>query len=117
MKFMKEKLPGIIFCVVIAALATFLGTVHIGSFSLEIVGAPVFAIITGMLITLIVPYFSVNKRVKSGIMFSSKKILQFAVIILGFSLNLGTIVKVGGKSLPIIVSTILTSLLVAMFLM
>lgn len=34
---------------------------------------------------------------RDGIKFTSKKILQWAVIILGFSLNLGTIAKMGGK--------------------
>lgn len=46
-----------------------------------------------------------------------KKILQWAVIILGFSLNLGTIASVGGKSLPVIVSTISTSLITAFAVM
>lgn len=46
-----------------------------------------------------------------------KKILQWAVIILGFSLNLGTIAKVSGQSLPVIVSTISISLIVAFILM
>ena len=46
-----------------------------------------------------------------------KKILQWAVIILGFSLNLGTIAKMGGQSLPVIISTISTSLIVAFIMM
>ena len=50
---------------------------------------------------------------KEGVKFTSKKILQWAVIILGFSLNLGTIAKVGTQSLPVIVCTIATSLIVA----
>ena len=49
----------------------------------------------------------------SGIAFTSKKILQYAVILLGFGLNLATIGKVGLTSLPIILSTIATSLIVA----
>lgn len=46
-----------------------------------------------------------------------KKILQWAVIILGFSLNLGTIASVGSKSLPVIISTISTSLITAFAVM
>lgn len=113
MNFIKKNGFGIIVCAIIAALATFLGKQSIGSFSLEIIGAPVFAILIGMLITLCVPTFSSKDNLKDGIKFTSKKILQWAVIILGFSLNLGTIAKVGSQSLPVIVCTIATSLIVA----
>lgn len=117
MKQLKRNLPGIAVCALIAAAATLLAEIQIGSFSFEVIGAPVFAIIIGMVITLIVPKFSVSNMMKSGITFTSKKILQWAVIILGFSLNLGTIAKVGAQSLPVIISTILISLVVAMILM
>lgn len=117
MIFIKEKCPGMLLCILVAAIATILGGLKIGSFSLEVVGAPVFAIVIGMIITLIVPSLAGNKLFVGGIKFTSKKILQWAVIILGFSLNLGTIVAVGGKSLPVIVSTIATSLIVAFLMM
>ena len=70
-----------------------------------------------MIITLICPKLAANETLKDGIKFTSKKILQWAVIILGFSLNLGTIAAVGAKSLPVIVCTITTSLLVGMLMM
>ncbi len=113
----KEMIPGILLCVVIAAAATFLSGLQIGSFSLEVVGAPVFAILIGMVITLIVPSLAGKDAMKDGIKFTSKKILQWAVIILGFSLNLGTIASVGSKSLPVIVSTISISLIVSYLMM
>ena len=117
MEFIKKKAPGIVLCAIIAGLSTVLAKLSIGSFSLEVVGAPVFAILIGMIVTLVVPKLSTNENMKQGITFTSKKILQWAVIILGFSLNLGTIAKVGAQSLPVIISTILVSLLVAMLLM
>lgn len=52
----------------------------------------------------------------SGIKWTSKIILQSAVVILGFGMNLGVIIKIGGESLPIIITTITTSLLIAYFL-
>lgn len=116
MIFFKTNGLGILLCIGIAALATFLGSLSIGSFSFEIIGAPVFAILIGMIITLLMPSLAVKDSTKSGIKFTSKKILQWAVIILGFSLNLGTIAKVGTQSLPVIICTISTSLIVA-FLM
>ncbi|MBQ0005286.1 MAG: YeiH family putative sulfate export transporter [Clostridiales bacterium] len=117
MDFIKEKGPGIVVCIAIAAVATILTGFSIGSFSLEIVGAPVFAILMGMIVTMVAPSFASSDSMKHGVKFTSKKILQWAVIILGFSLNLSTIVKVGGQSLPVIVSTICTSLVVAYVMM
>ncbi len=117
MNWIKKNSLGIFLCIAIAALSSFLATLNIGSFSLEIIGAPVFAILAGMIISLAVPSLSGKESLKDGIKFTSKKILQWAVIILGFSLNLSTILKVGGKSLPVIISTISISLITAFVLM
>lgn len=117
MSFIKKNGYGIITCVVIAAIATILAGLELGGFSFEIIGAPVFAILIGMIITLIRPDFASSDSLSSGVKFTSKKILQWAVIILGFYLNLGTIVSVGAKCLPVIVATISTSLIVAFVMM
>lgn len=114
---MKDKVLGILLCGVTASIATCFTKLQIGKFSLEIIGAPVFAILMGMLITLCKPTLADTPRLKNGIKFSSKKILQWAVIILGFSMNLGTIAKMGSQSLPVILSTISTSLIVAFLMM
>lgn len=116
MKFIKQNGCGIILCAVIAAAATLLSGLNIGGFSLNLIGAPVIAIVAGMIISLAAPKFPRHELVAGGVKFSSKKILQWAVIILGFSLNLGTIAQVGGKSLPVIIATIATSLIVSFFL-
>lgn len=116
MNFVKEKGLGILLCLAIAAASMLLSGLSIGDFSLEIVGAPVFAILIGMVLTLIFPKLAGHQRMSAGIKFTSKKILQWAVVILGFSLNLSTIVKVGTQSLPVILSTITISLVVAYFL-
>lgn len=117
MKLTKKTIPGILFCALIAAVSTFLGKLKLGNISLEVIGAPVFAIIIGMIITLINVSLATSDTFQSGIKFTSKKILQWAVIILGFSLNLGTIAKVGSQSLPVIVCTIATSLITAYLMM
>lgn len=113
MNFVKKNGLGILSCVMIAGISTFLAGLSIGSFSFEVIGAPVFSIIIGMVITAVFGKFSSDERVKSGITFTSKKILQWAVIILGFTLNIRTVLSVGGKSLPVIISTIAVSLIVA----
>lgn len=117
MQFLKKNSIGIIICAAIAFISSALAEISIGSFSLEVIGAPVFSILIGMLITLILPKFASSERTKDGIKFTSKKILQWAVVILGFSLNLGTIANVGSKSLPVIISTISVSLLTAFVMM
>ena len=75
-----------------------------------IIGGPVIAIIAGMVITLMIKDKS---ALESGIKYTSKKILQYAVVLLGFGLNLEVIFKTGRQSLPIIISTITTSLVIA----
>ena len=96
--------PGLLLCLAIALPSWLLGHFF------PVVGGPVFAILIGMLLALILrdksPY-------QSGIAFTSKKILQYAVILLGFGLNLSEIAKVGARSLPIICSTISISLIIA----
>ncbi len=53
---------------------------------------------------------------ESGIKWTSKIILQTAVVLLGFGMNLGVILQTGKQSLPIIISTISTSLIIAWLL-
>ena len=48
--------------------------------------------------------------------FTSKKVLQYAVILLGFGLNLSQVFNVGLTSLPIILATIATALITAYFI-
>ena len=104
MSSLKFKLPGIAACFIIALPAWFLGKL------VPVVGGPVFSIILGMIITLV----WVNKGICSeGIKFTSKYILQMAVVLLGFGLNLNVILKTGAQSLPIIICTISTSLILA----
>ena len=117
MKFIKSNALGIVICAAIAALSTFLGDLVIGDFKFDIIGAPVFAILIGMIIALAFPKLPQHTLLKDGIKFTSKKILQWAVIILGFSLNINTILSVGGISLPVIGATIATSLIVAFLMM
>lgn len=117
MKSVKKKMPGIALCAFVAGCATLLTGLRLGSFSMEIIGAPVIAILTGMLITMAKPALAPSAAFKDGVKYTSKKILQYAVIILGFSLNLGTIAKMGSQSLPVIISTISTSLIVSFIMM
>ncbi|CCI84938.1 hypothetical protein FC52_GL001009 [Lactobacillus pasteurii DSM 23907 = CRBIP 24.76] len=104
MNFIKRNSAGILLCLVIAIPAWFLGQL------VPVVGGPVFAILIGMVVTLFLP----NKEtVNPGVTFTSKKILQTAVVLLGFGMNLTEILAKGKESLPIIIATISTSLIIA----
>ena len=98
-----QRAPGLLLCFVIGLAAWALGQ------WLPVVGGPVFAILIGMVLTLVVKK---KQKCAPGVQFTSKKILQYAVILLGFGMNLSEILRQGSQSLPIIVSTIATSLLV-----
>lgn len=107
MDFIKKNGAGLLLCLCIAIPAWLLGQ------AVPVVGGPVFSILIGMVLTL---FWKNKTKVQPGIGFTSKKVLQYAVILLGFGLNLSEIAKVGAQSLPIIVSTIGTSLIVSFVL-
>ena len=115
--FMHYNVRGIGLCLCIAATAFYLSGEKFGSFSMEIIGAPVISILIGMALSLMDERLSEGPLLTPGIKFVSKKVLQWAVIILGFTLNLGTIASMGAKSLPVIVCTITTSLVIAFLMM
>ena len=105
----KNVAPGVGLCAAIALPCWFLGE------ALPVVGGPVFAILIGMVIAL---WWKQPARgvVQDGIAFTAKKVLQYAVILLGFGLNLAQIAAVGAESLPIILTTIATALIVGYIL-
>ena len=107
MNMTKENVPGLLLCLGIAVPCWLFGK------AFPVIGGPVFAILAGMILTLMLKDKS---AVQPGIAYTSKKILQYAVILLGFGLNLSEIWKVGSTSLPIIVSTIATSLVISYLL-
>ncbi len=104
MSFIQKNAKGILLCLVLAIPCWFLGQ------AVPVVGGPVFGILAGMLITLLLKD---KTQFQSGITFVSKKVLQYAVILLGFGLNLSVILETGKQSLPIILATISTSLIIA----
>ena len=107
MNFIKKNGAGLLLCLIIAIPAWFLGQ------AVPVIGGPVFSILIGMVITL---FLTKKDPFTQGINFTSKKILQAAVVFLGFGMNLTEILAKGKQSLPIILSTISTSLIIAFFL-
>lgn len=107
MNFIKKNAPGLLLCLIVAIPSLLLGK------KFPIIGGPVIAILTGMIIAV---FIKDKSRYELGIKFISKKILQYAVILLGFGLNLSVVLETGKQSLPIIISTITTSLIIAFVL-
>ena len=109
---------------VIGGLTTFLAMAYIIAVNpamMEAAGIPFNACLlyTSILAGMAIAVFwkqPTRGRVQTGIAFSGKKVLQAAVVLLGFGLNLAQIAQVGMMSLPIIGSTIATALIVAFLL-
>ena len=104
MNFLKKNGYGIIVCLLISIPAWFIGK------KFPVIGGAVISIITGMIISL---FWNDKEKAADGIKFTSKVILQTAVVLLGFGMNLGVVFETGKESLPIIICTISTSLIVA----
>ena len=107
MNFMKKNGAGILVCLAIAIPSWLLGK------AFPVVGGAVTAIIAGMIIAM---FWNKKGKAEAGIKWTSKVILQTAVVLLGFGMNLGVIFQTGKQSLPIILCTITTSLVIAWIL-
>lgn len=98
-------LPGLGYAVISATAAEFLGRL------IPIVGAPVSAIVLGLVIAATAgrPSWAVP-----GLKFSSKVVLQIAVVLLGASLRLSQIVTTGVSSFGVMIGTLAAALVVAL---
>ncbi len=116
-------LPGILLCLAIAAPAWLLGK------AFPLVGGPIFGILFGMSITLLFPKLLLAERTlgrkasaqtfrqfDQGVKFTSKKLLQYSIILLGFEMNLFNVIAVGGQSLFVMLFTLSAAFLTAVFM-
>ena len=93
--------PGIILSVGVALLACWLESL----LPIHLIGSAVIAMFIGMILN---HFLRNTKAFASGLKFTSKKILKFAIILLGLSLNITTILNVGKMSLTVMIFTLLT---------
>lgn len=107
MNFIKKNWIGFLVCLIISIPSWLLGK------KFPVIGGAVIAILIGMIIAL---FWNDKGKATSGIKFTSKIILQIAVVLLGFGMNLSVIFQTGKQSLPIICGTIATSLIIAWLL-
>lgn len=99
----KKISPGILLVLAIAIPAWYLGK------SFPIMGGPVFGILMGILAA----FWKRPDLFNEGIKFTSKKLLQTAIILLGFEMNLYNVIKVGSQSLLVMLFTLTAAFMTA----
>ena len=93
--------PGLLAALAIAAVATVIE----GLLPIHIIGAAVIAMFIGMAFE---PLVKKTPIMAKGIKFTSKKVLKLAIILLGLSLNIKTVLSVGRMSLTVMIFTLAT---------
>ncbi len=89
--------PGLLLSVALALVAELAGN------ALPIIGGPVFGILFGIIYR---STMGMHATLQPGVTFSSKKILQFSIIMLGFGLSFTQVMSTGGESLAVTLVTI-----------
>lgn len=104
---LRQRLPGLALTLTIAVPAWLLGREY------PLVGGPVFGIVLGLLVRqLLMP----GVRFAPGIVFGSKQVLKWSVIVLGFGLSLGEVLRVGSESFAVTLVTLLVAFVSAWLL-
>ena len=102
----RKNLPGVLFALAVGAPMWLLGRL------LPIAGGAVFGILAGIFIS---AWRRPSAFFEPGIKAASKKILQAAIVLFGFEMNLRRVIEVGGQSLLLMFFTISAALLAAWF--
>ena len=102
-------IPGVLICLLIAVPSWIIGRM------IPIVGPAIISIAIGIAIASIFPGLIDNQKIHfaDGIKTTSKKLLQFSIILLGFEMNFFNIIRVGGQSLLIMIFTLATAFIAA----
>lgn len=96
-----KVIPGFLMAIVIAFVSQTIENL----LPIHLIGGSVIALFIGMAINAV---HKPNSLTKPGIVFTSKKILKFAIVLLGASLSISTILLVGKLSLMVMFFTLLT---------
>lgn len=103
LKTILQRFPGIALAGVIAVPAWLIGS------AFPVVGSPVLGILFGMVLA----FFRRPALFDEGVRFTSKKVLQYSIILLGFDMNLFNVFKVGGETLTLMVFTLTAAFVTA----
>jgi uncharacterized integral membrane protein (TIGR00698 family) len=99
MYILKKITPGLLLTFLIAYVSRFLSNL----LPIHLIGAGVIALFIGMLLN---PWSSSKEGFHTGIIFTSKKVLRFAIILMGISLSFHQVLEVGRFSLIVMVFTL-----------
>lgn len=102
LRHLMDVLPGFAMAVVIAVAASYIG--HLT----PVVGAPIVAILLGILFNLLLGRIP---NAEIGVSFTAKRILQFAIILLGANLNLAVVWKTGMQSFWVMIGSLVIALI------
>jgi Predicted membrane protein len=91
-----KKIPGILLAAVVAVPAWLTGQ------AFPIVGSPVLGILFGMILA----FWKRPALLDDGIQYTSRKLLQYSIILLGFDMNLFNVFKVGSQTLILMCFTL-----------
>ena len=103
MKTAINKLPGVALAAFIAIPAWLIGK------AIPIIGSPVLGILFGMILA----FWKMPGGFNDGIQYTSKKLLQYSIILLGFDMNLFNVFKVGRQTLVLMAFTLTAAFLTA----
>lgn len=98
-----DKMPGVALAIFIAIPAWLLGR------AIPIIGSPVFGILFGMALA----FWKRPLQFNIGIQYTSKKLLQYSIILLGFDMNLFNVFKVGKQTLVLMAFTLAATFITA----
>ena len=104
MNTVKKLFPGLALVLVIAAIATVLGSYF------PIIGGAVFGLLIGLVLNNTV---GKPKNSLKGVQFSSKKVLQWSIIVIGCNLSLSSVWSTGIQSLAVLLSSLMAAFLSA----
>ncbi|SCY75448.1 YeiH family protein [Alkaliphilus peptidifermentans] len=102
MTYIKSITGGTLLAVALALLSIFISNLMAN----HIIGAGVFALLIGMLLNPVVSKYDIFEN---GLSFTSKKILRFAIILMGFTLSFSQVIEIGKFSLIVMVFTLFTA--------
>lgn len=103
MKKIINLLPGIALAGLIAIPAWIIGK------AFPIIGSPVLGILFGMILA----FWKRPEILSEGVKYTSKKLLQYSIILIGFDMNLYNVFKVGKQTLVLMVFTLSAAFLTA----
>jgi uncharacterized integral membrane protein (TIGR00698 family) len=89
--------PGLLYAAIIAIASIYLGKL------VPLLGAPLFGILLGALVGNLV---GMPARVEAGARFTSKRVLQWSIILIGSSLSLRQVFAVGSSSFAVMIGTL-----------